>query len=141
MVFGFSIFQKVPGSLQDSIHTCGTWSFRHHKYFTLLLAGSLPQVTLILVALSIGATHRHVVIVALRTHRCKSTISPGVYMPLTSWKEIIIYKRKYLSLFSVILITSIKSFTLQRHHSKRCKSKVKSANQSFDSNVGRGESF
>lgn len=55
--------QSTSGTLS---HTCSTGSFWDHKYLTLLLAGSLPQVAFILVALSIGATHRHVVTVTLR---------------------------------------------------------------------------
>lgn len=54
---------------------CSTGSFWDHKYLTLLFAGSLPQVALILVALSIGATHRHVVTVTLELTDASHSVS------------------------------------------------------------------
>lgn len=70
MVLDSESIPKVFRRHQDHIHTCGTGSFRHHQYLTLLFARSLPQITLILIALPIGTTHRHIVTVALgRTQR------------------------------------------------------------------------
>lgn len=56
---------EVSGRLQDGTRTWGAGSFGHDEDLALLLAGGLPQVALILVALPVGAAHRHVVTVAL----------------------------------------------------------------------------
>lgn len=55
----------LAGSLERVVRTSGTRSLGHQQDFTLLLAGSLFQVALILVGVTIGATHGHVVIVTL----------------------------------------------------------------------------
>lgn len=47
-------------------------------------------------------------------HRQKLMVSTGVCMPLTPWREIIIYKRKHLCSFSAIPIVSTKVFDLTR---------------------------
>lgn len=68
--------QSISGT---RVHTCSTGSFWDHKYFTLLFAGSLPQVAFILVALSIGATHRHIVTVTLRDKERKTNTQTKSY--------------------------------------------------------------
>lgn len=51
------------------LRTGRTRSFGDEQYLALLLAGSLLQVALILVGVTVGATDGHVVIVALQGHR------------------------------------------------------------------------
>lgn len=58
-------FPGPAGSLERVIRTSGTRSLGHQQDFTLLLAGSLLQVAFVLVGVTIGATHGHVVIVTL----------------------------------------------------------------------------
>lgn len=57
---------RWAGSLERVIRTSGTRSLGHQQDFTLLLAGSLFQVALVLVGVTIGAADGHVVIVALK---------------------------------------------------------------------------
>lgn len=57
------------------LHTSGTRSLGHQQDLTLLLAGSLLQVALVLVGVTIGAAHGHVVIVTLMEGTQSSSVS------------------------------------------------------------------
>lgn len=57
---------RQPGASYTVIRTSGTRSLGHQQDFTLLLAGSLFQVALVLVGVTIGAADGHVVIVTLK---------------------------------------------------------------------------
>lgn len=74
------IFLPSPGHFPRGqpgwvIPTSGTRSLGHQQDFTLLLAGSLFQVAFVLVGVTIGATHGHVVIVALMEGTESSSVS------------------------------------------------------------------
>lgn len=64
-LFYSGVWQRSAGSLERVTRTSRTGSFGHQEYLALLLAGSLFQVAFILVGVTIGAAHGHVVIVTL----------------------------------------------------------------------------
>lgn len=66
-----------PGGRQPGwvIHTSGTRSLGHQQDLTLLLAGSLLQVALVLVGVTVGAAHGHVIIVTLMEGTQSSSVS------------------------------------------------------------------
>lgn len=119
------------------VRTCGTGSFRDHKYLALLLAGSLFQVALVLVALPIRATHRHIVTVALRNKDKRNHY--GCYwirhpsdIPNTNNH----FQNKPLLWLSVIPVVSYKGLLCKGIAERYTKAPVMLNNLSFD--LGRG---